>query len=177
MINSHANKRYLFAYIAILAGTLIMACLVVRWLLVISNNIGKISVQENKVADISQIYENVLLQSHYINNYLIAGNQESLQKFRELVKANLTLEDQLIEVIREDRKPLARNVRLLNEKYNRYCEDQVISNIQKGVNLPEEVKGQLFLLEENLRNSVSIIRDMRLADTGDITAAALATAA
>ncbi|WP_051273738.1 diguanylate cyclase [Desulfotruncus alcoholivorax] len=174
MINSHANKKYLLAYIAILAGTLIMACLVLRWLLIVSNNIGKISVQENKVADISQIYENVLLQSHYINNYLLTGNPESLQRFRELARTNLVLEDRLIEVIRESRKPLARNVRLLNEKYNRYCEEQVISNMQKGVNLPEEVKGQLFLLEENLRNSVYIIRDMRLADTGEITSAALA---
>ncbi|MBF7083277.1 diguanylate cyclase [Desulfallas sp. Bu1-1] len=173
-MNLHADKKMLLAFTSILLGTLVMAGCVVLWLVQISNNTNIISRQQDKITNITQIYENILLQFQSLNKYIATGDPGSLDRFRQLARTNSRLEEQLIEVIRDSRKPLAGNIKSLHDRYNRLCEEKVVPLVRRGAELPLELRQELVRLEESMARSAKEIQDMRVADTRAIIAAAIA---
>jgi len=170
----YIDKRMLAAFLAILAGTLLMACFVIWWLVRLHSNTALVDKQVEKVVSIRKIKENIMAQSQSMNMYIISGKPEHLADFRQLARANARLEDELITVIRDARKPLARNIKILNEEYNNYCEQRVVPLVTKGAGLPEELKWQLFGLNNELLRAVDTVQEMRLADTFAVAGTAVA---
>jgi diguanylate cyclase (GGDEF)-like protein/PAS domain S-box-containing protein/putative nucleotidyltransferase with HDIG domain len=164
----YVDKRMLAAFLAILAGTLLMACLVIQWLVRLHGNTALVGKQVEKVVSIGKIKENIMAQSQSMHMYIISGNPEHLADFRQLARVNARLEDELITVIRDARKPLARNIKTLNEQYNDFCEQRVVPLVTKGAGLPEELKWRLFGLHDELLRAVGTVQEMRLADTAAI---------
>lgn len=172
-LDLHADKKMLLAFALILLGTLVMASCIVLWMVQISNNINIISRQQDRVTDITQIYENILLQFQSLNNYIATGDPGSLDRFRQLAGTNTRLEEQLIEAVMDSRKPLARNIKSLHDMYNRLCEERVVPLVRQRAGLPPELRQELARLEESVARSAKEIQDLRVADTRAITAAAI----
>jgi len=163
------EKKLLLTFSVILAGTLGMAAFVVWWLWELNSNILLVSKQIDKVVHVGQIKESVLKQSGLMNGYIITGNPRYLEQFRQTARANRQLEDRLIAVVRDSRKPLAVRIRDLNESYNHFCEEKIIPRVQEKQVLPEHLRDNLFWFNEELLQSVSVIEDMRLEDTLAVT--------
>ncbi|GAB6157037.1 hypothetical protein JCM39194_02370 [Desulfotomaculum varum] len=159
------NRYIMWVFLAVLTFTITMALFVVFKVANLQQEITMIGNQVNKIQAIWQIKENILLQVSEMNNYLLTGKQEYLTGFRHYTPLNIKLQSELTEVIRDSRKPLARQLSQSYEKYIDFCENHIVSETLKGAKISDNVKKQAIDQGKTVADTATQIQNLRIQDT------------
>lgn len=161
------SKLFTF-FTAILLLVAILAGLTIYNICVIGKNAENISVQIQKILAVSQIRSNVLMQSSSIRAYMLYRDEQFLEDFRNLGRMNAEMESGLIEIIRPERKPLAQNIKELNDRYTEVCEKEIVPVVKKGLTEQSAIvaaNGEGLNLARELVRLTSELENMRYQDT------------
>ena len=98
----------------------------------VNTSLNKIHIQVGKINQISGIKENIFWQQAKIRSFMLYENENDLREFRVVTEKGIKAEEELINIIREERKPIARKILDLNIRYIEICEREIIPLIKQG---------------------------------------------
>lgn len=140
-------KRYNLQSLWILLVILAFSGTVLYQVFKIENQIEFIPAQYEEVINVVGLEGDILLQSYYMGQYIIYGDESFLLVFRELTDKNLVREQKLIELATEQQRSLVVEIKNLNELYTVLCETKLVPLVEDG----------LFAEAMNVANSEEIL--------------------
>lgn len=171
-MGDYIEKHITAVFLTVVVITVSMAVVVVWKINIVQRQTGVISSQINKIITISEIKENVLLQIGAMNNYVLTGEPDYLNKFNEYTEKNNHMQTALIREIRESRKPLAGQLHQAYTDYISYCDKVVNPFVKVNVRVPEDILNEIGQKQNKLTELSTQIQELRRADTisvlGDI---------
>ncbi|MCL6634626.1 MAG: diguanylate cyclase [Peptococcaceae bacterium] len=162
------GSKLLLSFSAILLLVTVLAGLTVYNNYTIGRSAKIIPAQMDKIYETSQIRSNVLMQSSSIRAYMLYHDEQFLEDFRQLAKKNAEKEEKLIETIRPERKPLARRIKELNDRYTRVCENEIVPLVKAGLTEQSALaaaNGEGLKLARELAGLTAELENMRYQDT------------
>lgn len=124
-------------------------------------NMGILPSQFQKVNAISDLESGINAEMLAIQGYMLYREERYLREYRERARQNRKLENALLAVIRDERKPLVRRLIALNEEYDTLCEEKIIPHMLLG---RTELAVQAVTEDNNGRGKVLIGEMSQLAD-------------
>lgn len=99
----------------------------------IDSQIEFIPAQYEEVINAIGLEGDILLQSYYMSQYIIHGDELFLLVFREFSDKNLVREQKFIDLATEQQRPLAVEIKNLNERYIVLCESKLVPLVEGGL--------------------------------------------
>jgi len=162
------GSKLFLSFAAILFLVTVLAGLTIYNIFIIGKNARNIPVQIEKILETSQIRSNVLLQSSSIRAYMLYHDEQFLEDFRNLARENSKKEENLIEIIRPERKPLAQMIKHLNDRYTEICETEIVPLVKEGLTEQSAIvaaNGEGLKLARELVGLTNELEKMRYQDT------------
>lgn len=162
------QNRYILQFLGILAAVLLFSCVLISQIFKVSREIERMPSQLEKVLSIGGLKQDIILQSAGMRGYIIYGDERFLREFRELAVKNAEGEQELINIVRDQHKPLAMEIKNLNDRYTALCEKELVPLVQKGL-LVEAAslarRGEILEVYDSLINKTQELQEMRQNDT------------
>ena len=167
------NKYMTAVFLSVVILATAMAMLIVWKIHNIQLQFDVVTMQVNKIIKISEIKEHILQQSSALNSYMLTGKGQYLTEFRSYTGPNSSAQQELIKVIRDSRKPIARQLKTSYDDYVQTCEKYVVPNISGGREIPADIKQKIIDQQDRLLDLATSIQTLRQRDTLSILTTAL----
>lgn len=165
---SFFRNRYILQFLGILVAVLFIAGAVIFQIYQINERLKLMPPQFGKVISITTLKSDLMLQSSSMRGYIIYGDERFLKDFRELSIKNSENEKLLINIVREERKSLATEIKDLNDRYTMLCENELIPLIEKGLSVQAmdvTRRGESLEVYDSLIKKAEELGEMRQNDT------------
>ncbi|MFZ5611662.1 MAG: diguanylate cyclase, partial [Bacillota bacterium] len=161
-------NTYILQFFGILVIVLFFSSVVIYQVLKINRGLERMPPQFEKVIFIADLKRDIMLQSSSMRDYIIYGDERFLKDFRELAAKNSEKEQELINVIREQRRPLAMEIKNLNDRYTALCENELVPLVKKDLSVQAmnvTSRGEILEVYDSLIKKIEEIQEMRQNDT------------
>lgn len=165
---SFFQNKYTLQFLGILAAVLLFSGVVVFQIFKINSNLGRVPSQFAKVISTGDLTRDIMLQSAGMRDYITYGDERFLKEFRELALKNAEREQELINIVRDQRKPLAVEIKNLNDRYTALCEKELVPLVQKGLSVQATSsagRGEILEVYDSLISKAQEMQEMRQNDT------------
>ncbi|MCL6635225.1 MAG: diguanylate cyclase, partial [Peptococcaceae bacterium] len=162
------KNKYIIQFFGILIVVLFLSGVVIYQIFKINGGLQRMPSQFEKVVSIGDLERDIMLQSSSMRGYIIYGDGRFLKEFRELAAKNAEREEELTKIVREERKPLAMEIKSLNDRYTALCEAELIPLVEKGLSvqaMDASRRGEMLDIYGLLAGKTAELQEMRRMDT------------